>query len=515
MKGLVERKRLRYWEDVTKYFVIVMTAVFPLLVGVKKYSKITEFKFHAFVFLTCVYLAVCFLILCYAILAKRKHIFSIRKEEFRCRLNLPQILMIAFMVWTFISALRANYLFVNNHPNGQVGFSFSKMWLGFGRHEGVLSVLLYGAIFFFLSYWAEYSVNYIRLISVSILIFCFIAYLQFFVDGVIYPRGYKFWGPRFISTMGNVDMVGGYVAIVLPLMFCSYVFSDNKLWKKIYFIAFCLMTYVFLIADVDSGKVGILAGFIFSFCFIFDTDEHIISSLKLLSAFVAVCFLKIFLGLNAEGFKITFNSKALFLLIISLIGFGIVYLLQKKNFKLNIPQEKMRKYSLFVLISVIVASAIFIFLYKGNNVLLKDMSEAMHFRLSDKAGSGRGYIWKTSISKLACTRPIFGFGPGTFGVVYRPFEILKTYTDFAHNDFIQIAVCQGFVGVAIYVAFCVSLLLRALKKGTKCSVMVILGASCASYLVHSFFSFSIAIISPIFWVIAGLLDKSVRQAENI
>ena len=36
----------------------------------------------------------------------------------------------------------------------------------------------------------------------------------------------------------------------------------------------------------------------------------------------------------------------------------------------------------------------------------------------------------------------------------------------------------------------------------------------AGYLIYSFFVFSIAIVTPLFWVLAGLADHCVRQLEN-
>ena len=41
--------------------------------------------------------------------------------------------------------------------------------------------------------------------------------------------------------------------------------------------------------------------------------------------------------------------------------------------------------------------------------------------------------------------------------------------------------------------------------------MLIFLGGMAGYLIYSFFVFSIAIVTPLFWVLAGLADKCVRQ----
>ena len=44
--------------------------------------------------------------------------------------------------------------------------------------------------------------------------------------------------------------------------------------------------------------------------------------------------------------------------------------------------------------------------------------------------------------------------------------------------------------------------------------LVLLLAGILGYLVYSFFVFSIAIVTPPFWVLSGALDKAVRQLPS-
>ena len=87
--------------------------------------------------------------------------------------------------------------------------------------------------------------------------------------------------------------------------------------------------------------------------------------------------------------------------------------------------------------------------------------------------------------------------------------------DFAHNDFLNIGACTGLVGLGLYAAFLAALLVRCFRKAERCPVLLILLAGILGYLVYSFFVFSIAIVSPLFWVMAGLADQCVRQASAI
>ena len=128
-------------------------------------------------------------------------------------------------------------------------------------------------------------------------------------------------------------------------------------------------------------------------------------------------------------------------------------------------------------------------------------------------GSRRGEIWKLCI-KLIGERPLLGSGPDTLLSRARPYYENGTVTqvyDFAHNDFLQVAVCLGLGGLAIYLAWIVSMAVRILKRAADNPLLLIFGGAMAGYLGHVFFSFSIALVTPLFWVMAGIADKLMQQ----
>lgn len=185
-----------------------------------------------------------------------------------------------------------------------------------------------------------------------------------------------------------------------------------------------------------------------------------------------------------------------------------------------VKPSAVRRAGYAALFALMLIGVVFVYGYSGEKAMLRELSGLLHGELSDEAGTYRGYIWKAAV-KIIAQRPVLGGGPGSFFSLFKPYNEgyndLSQYgvaVDFAHNDFLNIAACTGLPGLGLYLAFLVSLAVRCVRALRRCPAMLILLAGLLGYLVYSFFVFSIAIVSPLFWVLAGVADKCARQAEK-
>lgn len=72
--------------------------------------------------------------------------------------------------------------------------------------------------------------------------------------------------------------------------------------------------------------------------------------------------------------------------------------------------------------------------------------------------------WRAALQTVAAN-PVFGTGPGTFGVVYQTIKKPESeMSRLTHNDYLQQASDSGVVGGAAYLAFTLSVLLRGYRK---------------------------------------------------
>ncbi len=77
--------------------------------------------------------------------------------------------------------------------------------------------------------------------------------------------------------------------------------------------------------------------------------------------------------------------------------------------------------------------------------LVASVSQMVNRILNAESVDPRSYfridVWISSF-KMVCAQPLFGFGPGTYAVVYpyyRPAGLWNTTNPFAHNEFLQVA----------------------------------------------------------------------------
>jgi putative inorganic carbon (HCO3(-)) transporter len=264
-------------------------------------------------------------------------------------------------------------------------------------------------------------------------------------------------GPKmlFFSTMSNRNVFSSYLCLVLPVAVVLFVKSRNK--KRFWLLPLIgLNGYAFLLANTRSGYIGLLVGFL------------------LLLPFIAK-------DKPSKPFR-----RGWFI--------GLAVLLVAGWLILPVAAEK------------------------SGSKTLHEISEISRLRLSDKAGSNRGYVWKNSLSVVP-EHLLLGFGPDGFHRVFEQRfnaecrERFGMAFDKAHNEYLQVLVDAGVLGLLALLAFYGLLFWSVRKKlDNPCVLAVVAALLCFS--IQAFFNINTPFAHPVAWVLWGLLGAGQHPARG-
>ena len=485
-------------ERASQCYALIILTLFPLLHGTDNYYNITVSKFIYFSVLTCLYAVLCLVLA--LVFRPGRQVGSMMRERRKAVFTVPQIFLIAYALWAVICAL------VSPYPD---------LWLGQSRYEGLFSLLLYSVVFVLLSFWGEYTDAYSYGLGVMGALTGFIAMIQTFGSTVFFDSGMNYFNTLFLTTIGNQDCVACLICILIPTLLCGFVIL-RSVWRWLGIPALFFMTYLTVFTGVDSAKLGFLAAVLLLPCLIQSRDR-----LQNLLVGLIPILLGVALGLSYHRNRSFAPGSAAFVLLAGAAAMALAaWYMGRHERTWSVRPSTVRRVAYVVLLLLLIIALIVLYRYDGTDTLLQDASAVLHGNLDDRAGVDRGYIWKTTV-KIIRERPVFGGGPGSFLSLFMPyqaeFQALLNRTDwidFPHNDFLSVAACTGLVGLALYLIFLVTLAVRCIRAAYRSPVMLIFLGGMAGYLIYSFFVFSIAIVSPLFWTLAGLADHCVRQLES-
>ena len=101
---------------------------------------------------------------------------------------------------------------------------------------------------------------------------------------------------------------------------------------------------------------------------------------------------------------------------------------------------------------------------------------------------------------------IFGVGVDNLYYSFEPrlVDPVSGYSvDKAHNDYLQKLVCEGIFSFICYVVLLIIIVLDNFRSKDKIRMVLFLGFF--AYITQIFFSISVIRVSPVYWIILGLL----------
>ncbi|MEG1997733.1 MAG: O-antigen ligase family protein [Clostridiales bacterium] len=333
---------------------------------------------------------------------------------------------------------------------------YDGVWMGLGRYEGLSTLLLYGAIAAAAACFGRFrpSFGYALAISGAICALIAIAQLAGHNPGGLYPQGYGYtdgnvlYSGLFLSPLGNIDLLCGFFTLVIPLSLLGVV-VDKSRGRLIYGISLPLCLYVLWQIKVAAGLIAIP------------------------------------------------------LALLLLLPLGIAP-------RLTLPHARLWAWLLVLVILGLLL--LFLWCYDGNLQTLTEINALLHGKIEDNFGSSRILIWKQTLA-LVPQRLWLGGGPDTLAprlnlIFSRTIEQtgvrLTTRVDAAHNEYLNDLVNLGLLGLASHLLLLLTAAIRAYRRVAIDDSALLCGGAVLAFAIQAFFSFSICIVAPLFWLLLGL-----------
>ncbi len=191
-------------------------------------------------------------------------------------------------------------------------------------------------------------------------------------------------------------------------------------------------------------------------------------------------------------------------------------------FYLLIYLIKNKRYTVFIvlLIPIIVTTIIATKLRYTGIVgdLLKTKNQTIEIskgHIEEKYGSNRIFIWKNTLKRVP-NYLFYGAGIDNFFYAFgqNPLKCGRYYIVKAHNEYLQVLICEGIYALISYLFFYFILVYRGIKNSFK-NKQVYLILPVIGYLVQAFFNISVIEVAPFVYISLGLcMVRSNKEGNN-
>jgi O-antigen ligase len=429
-------------------------------------------------------------------------------------------------------------------------YSDVNLWIGIpepqGRYDGAITQLTYVAIFFIVAHWYKPRRLDFIVFGASAIVISIIGIMQFYgmdflgfwkdVPERFYIQGYHHI--PILTTLGNPNIVSTYTVCAVLLTGFLYV-RDKTKWKYFFLASSAISYWLFLVANADSGLVGILVAIVLAIPFIIQNKQVIGRTLILGASWLVILmaqeyFYSVQVVGNESGTLLMYATAFCLLVLTGAVLLNFEWIKAKLPPSLRAQRGNPHpnpeaiqsnppikwKLGVALIIATLIIGLIGIEIlgrqdeenYDPNN-LIYQAREVMHGRIEDHFGSYRAHIWRYSLTNF-WDFPILGAGPDTFNAFF-PREEQERYCqhhDKAHNEYLQILVSQGILGILTYLAFLGIVLVKSIPKAFKNPLVMPLLIVFIGYSAQAFFNISIPIASQMYWVFLGMLmNKRIRE----
>ena len=417
-----------------------------------------------------------------------------------------------------------------------------------GWYMGLLSQILFVAVYFLIAKTWAYRPWALRLLGISsVLVFIIAVFHRFDVDIFpIYGNLKEKYKILFLSTMGQSSWYSSFLCTVFPIgLYIFFIEKDTKkrTWAGIY-SAIAMMSLV--TQNTDSAFLSLFAVMMVLFYLSFDgkIKEFLEAIILVLASF---CFMGICQRLFAKRVipldKMSlFMSQSVWAWLMLAVVTGIYLWMYRKYFgvakqttarkkkKKEVPVQIELPKKLFWIILTLVAAAVLLgvfFIVINTNGTLQNLSGYQstnnYLLFNNNWGNGRGFAWifaTTTFAEMPLLQKIFGVGPDCFAAyaasVPQYLEQMKGFwgdlvLTNAHNEYLTKLYTLGLAGLIAYVTMLITGIAVFLKNRDKNPLLPAFALCVAAYMTHSIFCYEQVCCTPFFYILMGIGSNLIHN----
>lgn len=521
-----------FMEMMVSMYVFILLVVYPLYYN-NKYYDMGDAKYSFFQFVSFAFLGALILGLIIWVIA------NFNKESFSKiikRFTATDWFAFAFFVVIYLS-----FLFSSDKKMAFYGFP--------GWNMGLIAQLIFVLLYFFVAKFWKWSPSTLiaGLITASITYFLTVI-MRFGFDPLeMYENLSQVDIEKFVSTLGQTTWYSSYAVLLFPVGVYWY-FNDDKRWIKIFTSIFIILgTMSLCTAHSDSAYIAFGFILLVFFWYAFNSNEKMLRFLEIAIMVLLSCKLVgVFEDLFPERLTVLVTGEekiskfvthsglmfsALILMIILYVAFRVVlektYDAKKKESTFDIKKLSILR---VVAVCMVVGGMVLVTLlivFTTLHVLppfLNKLYDVSFFVFDNGWGNHRGFNWRAAVMALknaSFKDLLIGVGPDCFSVAmdkYYGAEVANYWNGLklacAHNEFLNVLVTEGILGLIAYVGFMVSSLVRCIKASNKELAAIFIMAIVLAYVGHNFFCYQQCICTPILFLFIGIGEVIVKSTTD-
>ncbi|MEG0396320.1 MAG: O-antigen ligase family protein [Oscillospiraceae bacterium] len=345
----------------------------------------------------------------------------------------------------------------------------------------------------------------------------------------MYARSSDQMATIYLSTIGNINFLGTFLCLSLPLFLYHAIYQKSLLQRIIFSIVTCIGLAAAIVVNSDSMYFGLMLVIVIIICMRGFNICLANSLLTIGAVFSFECFiLGIFASKMANKYqalrsisKLLCNAYvSIFLLLLCVVLIAVISLCKKQKRKILYADISKITRIVCLIFAVIICSLI---IYVN---IIKPTADFKTFNnlfvFNDTWGSNRGYVWGRLLYRFGeapLWQKLFGVGPDSVNFLINPnytkyiIAMNGSTFDSAHNEYLQYLLCIGLIGLGSYLAFTASILQKTFKAKKHMANGFAL-CICA-YLAQAIFNIAMPITTPLFFIICALAVTSAKRKVKV